>query len=236
MIMDEYLKAKNYQTLIRNSNQISLGGNMLYLLLSELFEYITRLFDRIRLDDLDLEKENKALLFLKKFSKSSEIIEKKIERLNSLVRDVEPELFVLHINSQEFSGFTRDNEGNSKLGLRIPVSFIYNRLISYVDKMNFTDLFLLEQQVRDLFNSRFAGLNQRILDQKKQIEMKYALELSRERARDLERQHQILIDKISQLKFQNDLYKRSFFMMQKRYNDLQRSSENEDLESLEILE
>ncbi|MDC7242147.1 MAG: hypothetical protein PQJ50_17465 [Spirochaetales bacterium] len=237
MIKDEYLKAKNYQALMRSNTRILLGGDLLYLLLCDLFEYITHLLERIRLEDLDLNKENKALLFLKKFSKSSRIIEEKIDRLNSLARESEPELFMLQLTSQDSVDFTRDNEGNSRLNLKIPVSFIYNRLISFVDNMDFTDLYLVEQHVRAQFKNRFGALSQRILDQKKQIEMKYALELSRERARDLEREHKIMTDRISQLQFQNDLFKRSFFMMKKRCTALAKGEDLEkDIEDLEGLE
>ena len=59
----------------------------------------------------------------------------------------------------------------------------YNRLISYVDKMNFSDLNKIDRDIRALFLSQFNELNQRIMDHKKQIEMKYALELAQERAR-----------------------------------------------------
>ena len=220
LIMDEYLKSKNYQKLMRDNSRFSVGGNLLYRLLTELFEYVTHLFERIRLEDLNLNEGNKTLLFLKKFASSSTIIKSKIDMLNTVKTVDLNELFVLHIAGLENTvSFSRNQDGNSRLSLEIPVSFLYNRLISYVDSMDFTDLNVIDKDVRTQFMKQFNDLNQRILEQKKMIEMKYALELSQERARELEEQNTVLQDKISQFKFQNDLYKRSYFSLKKRYND-----------------
>jgi hypothetical protein len=220
LIMDEYLKSKNYQKLMRENSRFCIGGNLLYKLLTELFEYVTRLFERIRLDNLNLNEGNKTLLFLRKFANSSEIIKSKIDKLNTLKPVDRDELFILHISGLENTvSFSRNQDGNSRLSLEIPVSFLYNRLISFLDSMDFIDLNTIDPDVRKLFMKRFSDLNQRILDQKKQIEMKYALELSQERARELEEQNSILQEKVSQFKFQNELYKRSYFSLKKRYNE-----------------
>ncbi|MDC7235543.1 MAG: hypothetical protein PQJ58_20120 [Spirochaetales bacterium] len=238
LIMDEYVKSKNYQKLIRDNNRLCVGGNLLYSLLTELFEYVTRLFGRIRLEDLNLNEGNKTLLFLKKFSSSSEHIKIKIDKLNTLKQPSEPELFILHISGQENSvSFARNQDGNSRLSLEIPVSFLFNRLISYVDSMDFTDLNSLDSGTRKKFMDQFNDLNLRILDQKKQIDMKYALELSQERARDLETQNAALTEKITQINFQRELYKRSYFNIRKELTDLKRSAGmgGDDTEALEEL-
>jgi hypothetical protein len=208
-------------------------------LLTSLFDYITRLFERIRLDDLNLNEGNKTLLFLKKFSNSSAVIEQKLGRLNSLSPDRKDELFILHIDGLENSiTFSRNSDGNSRLNIEIPVSYIYNRLISFVDKMDFTDLNKTDKDIRDLFLNQFNQLHQRIMDHKKQIEMKYALELAQERARDLENQNAQLTDRINQVKFQNDLYKRSYFSLKNRYRAIimkVNGAAEEDDENLEEL-
>lgn len=219
LIMDEYVKSKNYQKLMRENRCFYIGRDLLYRLLTEFLGYVTHLFERIRLDDLNLNEGNKTLLFLKKFASSSEIIKTKIDRLNTLKAPEQAELFTLHIAGLENTiDFTRNQDGNSRLSLEIPVGFLYNRLISYIDKMEFTDLNTIDSEVRKQFMKQFNDLNQRILDQKQQIEIKYALELSQERARDLEEQNSKLQDKLNQLRFQNDLYKRSYFSLKKRYN------------------
>lgn len=221
LIMDEYVKSKSYQKLMKENSCFYIGGNLLYRLLTELFGYVTHLFERIRLDDLNLNEGNKTLLFLKKFASSSKIIKTKIDRLNTLKHPEEAELFTLHITGLENTViFSRNQDGNSRLSLEIPVSFLYNRLISYVDQMEFIDLNTIDTETRKQFMKQFNDLNQRILDQKQQIEMKYALELSQERARDLEEQNSVLQEKLNQFKFQNDLYKRSYFLLKKRYNTL----------------
>lgn len=238
LIMDEYLKSKNYQKLMRENSRLCMGGNLLYRLLTELFEYVTRLFERIRLEDLNLNEGNKTLLFLKKFASSSEIIKSKIDSLNTVKPVEREEFFVLHISGLENSvDFSRNRDGNSRLTIEVPVGYIYNRLISFVDKMAFTDLNSVDSEVRKQFLKQFNDLNQRILDQKKQIEMKYALELSQERARDLEEQNSILQERISQFKFQNDLYKRSYFSLKQRFNSfLARGGAGQDMENDEDLE
>jgi hypothetical protein len=237
--MDEYVKSKNYQNLMRENKQFQVGGDFLYQLLTTLFDYITRIFERIRLEDLNLNEGNKTLLFLKKFSSSSAIIEKKLGRLNNLNPKVKDELFVLHIAGLENNiSFSRNSDGNSKLNIEIPVSYIYNRLISYVDKIDFTDLNKIDGKIRANFISQFNELNQRIKDHKKQIEMKYALDLAQERARDLEEQNAKLMDQIHLIKFQNDLYKRSYFSLKNRYRAIIMKisgAEEQDDEHLEEL-
>jgi len=240
LIKDEYVKSKNYQKLMREKKQFSIGGNLLYQLLTELFDYISHLFDRIRLEDLNLDEGNKTLLFLKKFAYSSDVIERKLSRLDSLNPAVNSELFVLHIAGLENSiQFSRQSDGNSKLEIEIPVSFIYNRLISFVDKMEFGDLLKIDQDVKKSFLMQFKELNRKILDHKKQIEMKYALDLAQERARDLEIQYAALMERNNQLRFQNDLYKRSYFSLKNRYraiimkiNGGSTSDNDENLEEL----
>lgn len=239
LIQDEYVKSKNFQNLMREKKQFAVGGNILFQLLTSLFDYITRLFERIRLDDLNLNEGNKTLLFLKKFSSSSAVIEKKLGRLNSLSPNLREELFILHIAGLENSiNFSRNSDGNSRLNIEIPVSYIYNRLISFVDKMDFTDLNKIDNDIRILFLNQFKELNQRIMDHKKQIEMKYALELAQERARDLENQNALLTERINQVKFQNDLYKRSYFSLKNRNKALimkVNGASEEDDENLEEL-
>jgi len=238
-VMDEYVKSKSYQNAIRENKQFNVGGNILYQLLTELLEYITRLFGRIRLEDLNLNEGNKTLLFLKKFSSSSTIIEKKLSRLNSLNIDSEMELFVLHIDGLENKiDFSRNSDGNSRLIIEIPVNYVFSRLISYLDKMDFSDLNKIDKEVRILFLNQFMQLNQKIKDHKKQIEMKYALELSQERARDLEAQNTQLQEKSGQIRSQSDLYRRSFFLLKDRYSTMFlqcRGMEDPDDKNLEEL-
>jgi len=220
-VMDEYVKSKSYQNMIRENKQFIVGGNILYQLLTELFEYITKLFSRIRLEDLNLNEGNKTLLFLKKFSNSSTIIEKKLASLNSLHINSETEHFVLHIAGLEKKiDFSRNSDGNSRLVIEIPINFVFSRLISYLDKMEFCDVNKVDKEVRALFLNQFMQLNQKIKDHKKQIEMKYALELAQERARDLEMQNTQLLEKMGSLKNQSDLYRRSFFLLKDRYSTM----------------
>jgi len=220
-VMDEYVKSKSYQNIIREKKQFYVGGNILYELLTELFEYVIRLFGRIRLEDLNLNEGNKTLLFLKKFSSSSIIIEQKLAGLNSLNISTESELFLLHITGLENKiEFSRNSDGRSRLMIEIPVNYVFSRLISYLDKMDFSDINKIDKEIRVLFLNQFMQLNQKIKDHKKQIEMKYALELSQERARDLETQNALLLEKTGSIRNQGDLYKRSFFLLKDRYSTM----------------
>ncbi len=236
LIRDEYLKAKNYQSAMRSRRQFSVGGDLLYSLLTELIEYINSLLDRIRLEDLELSEDNKQLLFLKKFSKSSQLIEGKLKNLNSLKRSEDEELFVLHIAGLEKEvQFQRQEDGNSRLSLILPSAYIFNRLISFMDKMSFNDLNRIEKEIRDSFLKQFTGLHQRVTDQKNHIEMKYALELARDRARDLEKQNAMLMDSVHHLRMQNDLYKRSYYSLRNR-NASAIGQAFDDVEELSVLE
>ncbi len=238
-IMDEYVKSKSFQNLIRENRQFAVGGDILYQLLTELFEYVTRLFGRIRLEDLNLNEGNKTLLFLKKFSTSSTIIEKKLAALNSLNTSMDAELFVLHITGLEHKiDFSRNVDGNSRLVIEIPTNFAFSRLISYLDSMEFNDVNRLEKEIRVNFLNQFMQLNQKIKDHKKQIEMKYALDLAQERARDLEIQNTELLEKTGTIKSESDLYKRSFFLLKDRYSAMFlqcKGCEDPDDKNLEML-
>lgn len=237
LIHDEYVKSKSYQKAMREKRQFTIGGSLLYKLLTELIEYINRILDRIRLEDLDLSEDNKPLLFLKKFSQSSELIEGKLKRLNSLDHSREEELFILHIAGLEDRiQFQRQEDGNSRLSLVFPTTYIFNRLISFMDKMSFQDLNRVDKEIRDSFLRQFTGLHQRVTDQKNHIEMKYAMELSRDRARDLEKENAYLMEKIHHLKFQNDLYKRSYYSLRSRNANGNGLAAEEEMEELPVLD
>jgi len=239
-IIDDYIKSKNYQKLMRDKGRFHVGGNILYELLSELCDYITKLFSRIRFDEVDVYDENRTLLFLRKFSRSSEITEGKIKKR---FKDYGPppvmELFELHITGLEKGiTFSRREEQKSMLTIEIPAGYIYNRLISFMDKMEFSDLTRIDKEIRESFLKSFNELNLRVADKKSQIEMKYALELAQERLRDLEKENSRLLDRLSAYEFQNDLYKRSYFSLKHRNtsNRSDREKPPETIEELEILE
>jgi hypothetical protein len=91
-----------------------------------------------------------------------------------------------------------------------------NRLISMMDKMIFSELPFLDEKICRAFLTRFKELSGNVDDKKKQIDMKYALELAKERIYALERHNSIQLDTIDQLRTENDLYKRSYFSLRKR--------------------
>ena len=234
LIRDEYVKSKNYQNIMREKHQLSIGGDLLYKLLAEVIEYINSLLARIRLEDLNLNEDNKPLLFLKRFSKSSEIMEQKIKQLNSLTATNDEELFVLHITGLENKiVFQRQEDGNSRLSLVLPTGYVFNRLISFMDKMTFNDLNHIDKAVRDSFIKQFNTLHQRVGDQKNHIEMKYALELALARSRGLEKENANLLEKVHQLKTLNELYKRSYYSLRNRGTA---ADQDENVEELSILD
>jgi hypothetical protein len=187
LLEDEYIKSVNYQKKIKEDGRFFVGGNILYLLLSELFDHITEMFNRIRMDDVNINNEDSTLLFLRKFSRSSEIIEKKIQKNSNHFPKKDYEIFDIRLaGMQNNITFSRTEGKNAKMRIAIPVDYLYSRLISYMDKMQFTDIPNLDAGIRDDFLKRFNELNSKIQDKKQQIEVKYALELAQERIRDLE--------------------------------------------------
>ncbi len=223
IINDEYIKSMNYQKQIRNQGMFYIGGELLYTLLSELFDYIAEMFDKIRLDDVNIhDEENRTLLFLRKFSRSSEIIEKKIQlRTSETTRYSNSETFQIHISGKENSiSFARKEENQSRLTIAIPQQYLYNRLISHMDKMEFTDLMQLDKNIRHAFLKNFIELNQKIGDKRNQIDIRYALELAQGRIQDLEKENSRLHNKVSLMDYQNKLYKRSYFSLKNRYSKM----------------
>ncbi len=231
LISDEYIKAVNYQKEIRERGTFHIGGNLLYQLLSDLFDYISELFNRIRLDDVDIhDEENRTLLFLKKFSRSSERISSKIENRQ---KEYQPkggnEIFPIHINVKDDNiHFSRTAGNQSKIFIDVPSNFLYNRLISFVDSMEFQDLKRLEPSVHSSFMNNFSDLNRRVSDKKKHIDMRYAIQLAQGRIADLERENQELHSKISFFTYQNKLYKRSYFQLKKRFDRVVKKQGSQD--------
>ena len=239
LISDEYIKAVNYQKEIRERGTFHIGGNLLYQLLSDLFDYISELFNRIRMDDVDIhDEENRTLLFLKKFSRSSERISSKIENRQ---KEYNPkggnEIFPIHINVKDDNiHFSRTAEKQSKIFIDVPSNFLYNRLISYVDSMEFKDLKSLDTTVYSYFMNNFSDLNRRISDKKNQIDMRYAIQLAQGRIADLEKENQELHNRISFFTYQNKLYKRSYFQLKKRFDRVVKKQGSEDTTADEDLE
>ncbi len=238
LISDEYIKAMQYQKEIRSRGTFYIGGDLLYKLLAELFDYISSLFGRIRLDDVDIhDEEDRTLLFLRKFSRSSERIEQKIkQRMNERIPPANRENFQIHMDSKKDNiQFSRTEEKQSKVFIHVPVTFLYNRLISYVDSMEFCDLKHLDRAVHKSFMMTFSDLNQKVREKKNQIDMSYAIQLAQERIADLEKDNQQLHTKISFFSYQNNLYKRSYFSLKKRYDQMMKKhnfNDDEDLEEI----
>lgn len=221
LITDEYIKSINYQKKIKEQGCFYVGGNILYLLLSELFEHITVMFNKIRMDDVNIHDENRTLLFLRKFSRSSETIEKKIHTIISSPRRKDHEIFEIRLAGiQNNITFNRTEGQKSKMCIAVPVSYLYNRLISYMDKMEYTDIPYLEKEIRDTFLGRFNELNGKVKDKKHQIEVKYALELAQERIRDLEDENTELHQKLIGKDEETQLYRRSYLLLKKRFEKL----------------
>ncbi len=227
LITDEYVKAKNYQKAIKEQGHFFVGGNILYLLLSELFDHITQLFNKIRMDDVDIEDENRTLLFLRKFSRSSETIEMKVQKVIRNPRQTDAEIFEIGLSGlSDNITFSRMEGQNSKMQIAVPVSYLYNRLISFMDKMQYTDIPFIDTDIRNNFIERFNELNAKVKDKKQQIEVKYALELAQERIRDLEDESVDLHQKILIAEEQGQLYKRSYLLLKKRYQKLLQKLKN----------
>lgn len=224
LVYDEYIKSINYQKQIRQDELFFVGGELLYQLLTELFDYISDLYNKIRLDDVDIHDEkNRNLLFLRKFSRSSKTIEEKIQiRSREETPYKNRELFPVHINGKsDFISFSRQEENQSKLTIKLPVSYLFNRLISQMDKMDFLDLMAIEKKIRDAFLKRFIELNEKVKEKSTQIDIRYAMELAQERISDLEKENRQLHNKLSLYEYQNKLYKRSYFSLRNRFSKLQ---------------
>lgn len=224
LIFDEYIKSITYQKLIREKESFLVGGELLYLLLSELFDYISDLYNKIRLDDVDIHDDgNRNLLFLRKFSRSSEIIENKIQmRSREKIPYKNNELFQIHINGKgNCINFSRKKEKQSKLAITLPAHYLFNRLISQMDKMNYIDLMTLDKPIRNTFLKKFIELHEKVTEKSTQIDIRYAMELAQDRIRDLEKENNQLHNKVSLYDFQNKLYKRSYFSLKNRYSKLQ---------------
>ena len=237
LITEEYIKANNYQKSIKEYGCFFVGGNLLYLLLSELFEHITVMFSKIRMDDVDIHDENRTLLFLRKFSRSSETIEAKIHKILKVPREIPYEIFEIRLAGlQNNINFSRSGGQESKMSIAIPVHYLYNRLISHMDKMQFTDLPQLDKEIRERFLQRFNELNQKVRDKKHEIEVKYALELAQERISDLEKENTDLHQKMANAEYQCQLYKRSYMSLKQRYEkvlqQVQLPEEDEVIEEL----
>lgn len=221
LINDEYIKSMNYQKKIKEDGCFYVGGNVLYLLLSELFDHITVMFNKIRMDDVNINDENSTLLFLRKFSRSSETIEAKIQQTMNRPPGSEYEIFEIRLAGlQNNIAFNREAGKNAKMCIAVPVSYLYNRLISYMDKMRYIDIPHLDEDIRNTFLERFDGLNRKVKDKKQQIEVKYALELAQERIRDLEDENAELHQRVLQMDSQTQLYKRSYLLLKKRYEKM----------------
>jgi hypothetical protein len=221
LLEDEYIKSVNYQKKIKEDGRFFVGGNILYLLLSELFDHITEMFNRIRMDDVNINNEDSTLLFLRKFSRSSEIIEKKIQKNSNHFPKKDYEIFDIRLaGMQNNITFSRTEGKNAKMRIAIPVDYLYSRLISYMDKMQFTDIPNLDAGIRDDFLKRFNELNSKIQDKKQQIEVKYALELAQERIHDLEDENAELHRKVISLDNESRLYKRSYMLLRKRFDKM----------------
>jgi hypothetical protein len=237
LVTDEYIKAIGYQKAMKEQGCFFVGGNILYLLLSELFDHITVMFNKIRMDDVNINDENRTLLFLRKFSRSSEAIETKVQSVIQNPRQREPEIFEIRLAGlQNNITFSRSEGQNSKMQIAIPTSYLYNRLISYMDKMKYTDIPFLDKDIRDTFLERFNELNQKVKDKKQQIEVKYALELAKERIQDLEDENADLHRKILATDEQGQLYKRSYLLLKRRYEKLTRKLETGEDADLAIEE
>ncbi len=237
LITDEYIKAIGYQKAIKEQGCFFVGGNILYLLLSELFDHITVMFNKIRMYDVNLHDENRTLLFLRKFSRSSEAIEAKVQYVIQNPRQKDFEIFEIRLAGlQNNITFSRSEGQNSKMQIAVPVSYLYNRLISYMDKMKYTDIPYLDKDIRDTFLGRFNELNQKVKDKKQQIEVKYALELAQERIQDLEDENADLHRKILATDEQGQLYKRSYLVLKKRYEKLTQKLKARDNSDQEIEE
>jgi uncharacterized coiled-coil DUF342 family protein len=116
--------------------------------------------------------------------------------------------------------FSRTEGKNAKMRIAIPMDYLYSRLISYMDKMQFTDIPNLDTAIRDAFLKRFNELNSKIQDKRQQIEVKYALELAQERIHDLEDENAELHRKVISLDNEAQLYKRSYMLLRKRFEKM----------------
>lgn len=221
LLEEEYIKSVNYQKKIKEDGRFFVGGNILYLLLSELFDHITEMFNRIRMDDVNINNEDSTLIFLRKFSRSSEIIEKKIQNIINHPQKTGYEIFDVRMaGMQNNIAFSRTEGKNAKMRIAIPMDYLYSRLISYMDKMQFTDIPNLDTAIRDAFLKRFNELNSKIQDKRQQIEVKYALELAQERIHDLEDENAELHRKVISLDNEAQLYKRSYMLLRKRFEKM----------------
>jgi len=218
IIDDEYVKAINFNKVLKSQQKFYISGNLLYQFLYDLINHINQIFMKIKLTDVDVDDDNKTMLFLRKFSRSSELIKNKLAIISDQKNENgKKEYFEIQVASKKgSSSFTRDQQGNSKLNIMIPVSFVYNRLLSFIDKMNFTELPRIDTKIKSDFLSSIQDLVQNVDEKKSQIDMKYALELAKERIKSLEDENQRQVVRIQTLMIQNDLYKRSYFSLRKR--------------------
>ncbi|MDA3851634.1 MAG: hypothetical protein PF447_10220, partial [Spirochaetaceae bacterium] len=83
IVSDEYIRALQFQKVLRKQRCFSVSGDLLYSLLSELLDHINGIFQRILLTEVEIDDENKTMLFLRKFSRSSEIISNKLSIIQS---------------------------------------------------------------------------------------------------------------------------------------------------------
>lgn len=228
IITEEYLKALSYQKLLRENRKFYITGKLLYSLLCELLDHINRVFLRIRLPDVDIESENKTLIFLRKFSRSSELIKNKLAlRVAQKDNEISKEVFEFGIAGIENQiGFIKGSDGVNRMVIRIPSSYVYNRMISFVDKMNFSELPAIEKNTKAAFLTRFQELSRNVEDKKQQIDMKYALELATDRIQKLEEENSRQMTRIQMLQTQNELYKRSYLSLRKRQG--KNASQEED--------
>lgn len=239
IVTEEYLKALNYQKLLRENRKFYITGKLLYALLSELLDHINGVFMKIRLPDVDLESENKTLIFLRKFSRSSELIKNKLAlRVAQKDNEVSKEVFEFGIAGIENQiGFIKGADGVNRMVIRVPSSYVYNRMISFVDKMNFTELPAIDKETKSAFLTRFQELNRNVEDKKQQIDMKYALELATERIQKLEEENSRQTSRIQMLQTQNELYKRSYLSLRNRKNQKNVNGDlDENIQDLESIE
>jgi len=238
IITEDYLKALNYQKLLRENRKFYITGKLLYSLLCELLDHINRVFLRIRLPDVDLESENKTLIFLRKFSRSSELIKNKLAlRVAQKDNEVSKEVFEFGIAGIENQiGFIKGADGANRMVIRIPSSYVYNRMMSFVDKMNFTELPAIDKETKSAFLTRFQELSRNVEDKKQQIDMKYALELATDRIQKLEEENSRQLTRIQMLQTQNELYKRSYLSLRKRQGKSTAQEDNSTLTELESVE
>lgn len=236
LIEDDYLKSLSYQKALREKRKFFISGDLLYALFKELLDHINEVFLRIRLTDVDVDDENRTLLFLRKFSRSSELISQKLSlRLSQQYGSPEVEVFEFIFSGLEKqNGFIKGKNDQNLLEIRIPSSFVYNRLISFLDKMVFSDLLRIREDIRKSFLEQFKELKKNVEEKKQLIDMKYALELAKERISMLVKDNDTQQAKINMLLTQNDLYKRSYFSLRKRLRG--KSSESRSDDDLEYLE